>query len=374
MDFKILKSVNVLGKSFINSLSDDPHCTYEWFETIESVMKKDVYYVTVYSGEKPVAVTPCFIDRKDIYFANTPKLIPLLRKLLIIADFFNLYNRHVLLCHSPAGCWRSEILLDENYDKKLIMDKISEGIDYICKMERISISCFICVPTSETNLMNSLNNFGYRKLFWRNTYSIAIQWKTFDEYLLNLDRKTRQNIRRELKKSDENGVKIKIISEFGQLSSVLSNLYSNLYMKYNGRQSHYYDASFFESLNRHAGDKTVLFVATKNDKIVGFALCMQQKSHLEGFKSGFDYASCSKNDYVYFNLLYCAPIKWAIENGIKEIYFGTGMAEIKMKRGCKPDASFYFVKCHDRLLDSIARLYNAAPLSLKRKLFHDGIA
>ncbi len=162
LNFKILKSVDTLGKAFINSHSTDPHSTYEWFKMIENIMTQDLYYVTVYCGKNPVAVTPCFVDQKDIYFGSTPKLIPFLHKILIMANFLNLYNRHVLLCHSPAGCWRSDVLFDENYDKSLIMDKISEGIDYLCKMERISICCFICVSASQTNLMNSLNDFGYR--------------------------------------------------------------------------------------------------------------------------------------------------------------------------------------------------------------------
>ena len=236
------------------------------------------------------------------------------------------------------------------------MDKIAEGIDYICKMERVSISCFICVSASETNLTNSLNDFGYRKLSWKKTYSMKIRWKTFDEYLMSLNYKTRKNIRRELKKSDENGVKIEAISEFGHISSVLSSLYSNLYMKYNNRQSPYYDTSFFESLNAYAGNKTTLFLATKNEKTVGFAWCMQHEENFEGFKCGFDYSVISKNDYLYNNLVYCTPIKWAIENGIKEVYYGTGLEEIKIKRGCMPDESFSFVKCHDGMLDSLASL------------------
>ena len=105
LSFKILKSVDALGKDFINPLSKDPHTTYEWFKMIENIMKQDVYYVAVYSGENPIAITPCFIDQKDIYIGNTPKIIPLLHKILVLADILNLYNRHVLLCHSPAGCW-----------------------------------------------------------------------------------------------------------------------------------------------------------------------------------------------------------------------------------------------------------------------------
>ena len=185
---------------------------------------------------------------------------------------------------------------------------------------------------------------------------------------MSLNRQTRENIRRELRKSDENGVKIEVVSEFGHLSDVLSNLYSNLFMKYNKEQTSYYDASFFENLSKHAGDRVILFVAKKKDKIVGFALCMRQKENLEGFKCGFDYSARSKDDFVYFNLAYYTPIKWAIENGIKEVYFGTGMERIKSKRGCKPDETFSFVKCHVGILDSLVRFYSMVPLSLKRKL------
>jgi len=39
MNFKILRSVDALDKNFINSLSSDPHWAYEWFKTIENIMK-----------------------------------------------------------------------------------------------------------------------------------------------------------------------------------------------------------------------------------------------------------------------------------------------------------------------------------------------
>jgi predicted N-acyltransferase len=366
--FKILKSVDSIGKSFIDGISKDPHCTYEWFKTMENIMKQNVYYVTVYCDQSLVAVAPCFIDLEDVYYGNAPKVIPLLKKILIAANLFNIFNRHMLLCYSPAGCFRSEILLDEKYAENQVLDKISEGIDYICKLERISISCFVCVSASEVNLINSLNHFGYRKFFWRNTYSVKIRWKTFDEYLMSLDYKIRKNVRRELKKSEQNGVKIEVLSEFGHLSSILPGLYSNLYFKYNHRRPFYYDVSFFDSLSRHAEDKVRLFVAKKNEKIVGFTLCMQQKGNLEGFKCGFDYSACSKNDYVYFNLTYYTPLKWAIENGIDEVYYGPGMGEIKSRRGCTSVETFSFVKCHDGILDSLARVSSVAPPRLKKKL------
>ena len=373
MDFRILNSVDALGKPFFDSVTADPHCTYEWFRTVEEAWKQEIYYVAVYRGEEPVAVTPCFVDVKDNYFGNTPKLIPFLHKMLVAGSLLNLYNPHVLLCHSLAGCWRSSVLLDGDHDEKEVMDKMSEGIDRLCRLKRAAISCFICVPESEKSLVNSLDQFGYRKYQWKKTYSIRIRWSSFDQYLMSLNCKTRKNIKRELRQCSMNGVEISVVSDFGELSQVLSDLYLNLYCKYYSPDSPYfqypyYDASFFSSLSRYGADKVVLFVASKNGKVVGFTLCMREKEVLEGFKCGFDYSACAKNDYAYFNLLFYAPINWAIENGVKEVYYGTGMGESKMKRGCRPYGSYCFVKTHDGLLSSLVSLYNAVPTALKRKL------
>jgi len=96
--------------------------------------------------------------------------------------------------------------------------------------------------------------------------------------------------------------------------------------------------------------KTKLFIAKKNNEVVGFSLLLRHADVLDCWCCGFKYDFQSKTDFTYFNLCYYAPIKWAIEEGVKKMYFRRKAEKLKLKRGCKPEKTYSFVKCHDELL------------------------
>jgi predicted N-acyltransferase len=57
-----------------------------------------------------------------------------------------------------------------------------------------------------------------------------VRWSSFDDYLKSLEsHKTRNAVRREIKKCTENGVATAEEKDFGDLSMTLAELYSNLF-------------------------------------------------------------------------------------------------------------------------------------------------
>jgi len=67
---------------------------------------------------------------------------------------------------------------------------------------------------------------------------------------------------------------------------------------------------------------------------------------------GFNYSIQTKTDFVYFNLCYHAPVKWAMRRpskNILQIYDGKG----ELDRGCRPEVIFSFVKYQNRFLEVV---------------------
>ncbi len=210
-------------------------------------------------------------------------------------------------------------------------------------------SSFLFVSEFDRLLMDNLQNLNYLKSPGITTLYLDIQWSSFEDYLKSLKRKTRENIRREIKKFKENGVRIEE-HELGNLSENIAELTSNLSSKYDKNVKNIFNNSFFTTLSGHAKNKTKLFIAKKNNEVIGFSLLLRQGNILDGWLTGFKYEAQSKTDFTYFNLCYYVPIQWAIEQNIKKIYYRSKAENVKLDRGCKPEKTYSFVKCHDELL------------------------
>jgi predicted N-acyltransferase len=83
---------------------------------------------------------------------------------------------------------------------------------------------------------------------------------------------------------------------------------------------------------------------------------------MDVFMAGFDYSFQTKTDFTYFNLCYYAPIQMAIKEGIQKIYYRRKAEKVKLARGCEPEKTFSFVKCHNNLLRTIINIAARTPI------------
>ena len=350
---RVFKTVDEIGQESIDALVDDGFFTYGWLKTLEiskPPIALDPFYVTAYDKGKLVAFTPCFRDVADQYFQYGPNIVPHMKRVLSMCNRLHIRQDHVLLCYSP-WCFRTKIFLDKNYNEGSLITKLSEEIDAVCKKEKILFSSFLFVSEFDKNLITNLERLGYYKFFWQSTLYIDVCWPTFEDYLKSLRTTVRHEVRREVKNCLENGTTIEAITDFKDLSKILSDLSLNLSLKYN-KWAQRLEPFFFECLSDYAKANTVVFVAKKNGVVVGFSLFIRQGETLDAFIGGFNYELRSRTDFTYFNLVYYTPINWAIQEGIRKIYFRWGSEKAKYKRGCKPEMIYSFVKCHNKLVSS----------------------
>jgi len=355
---KAFKTINSINKEEIDSIADDGFFTYGWFKTLETSqpMKIDPLYLIVYEADKIVAFAPCFIDKENHYFIFGPSVMPFMSRFLKMSNKFGLSKKHVLLCYSPY-CYRTKVSLGKNLNECLVLNDLTKEIDAICKKEKILFSSFLFVSEFDKRLLMHLENMGYHKFFYRNTLYLDVRWRNFEDYLQSLKGDVRKNVRREIKSCKKNGVIIEEMNEFKDLSTTLSDLYSNLLLKYQKNVKSPFSASFYESLSDYAKDKTKVFIAKKKGVVIGFSICLRQGEILDVFHCGFNYDLMEKSDFVYFNIVYYEPIKWALQEGIRKIYYRITAEDVKYRRGCKPERVYSFVKCHNKFLDTLIGNY-----------------
>jgi predicted N-acyltransferase len=291
--------------------------------------------------------------------------------MLIIGRRLGFCQEHVLLCYSPLS-YRSEVLIGKTSEKKHILNLLAEKIDAFCKKERILFSSFLFVSEFDELLTGNLQNFGYLKSPGLTNFYLDVRWSSFNDYLESFNCKLRKNIRREIRKCAENSVAIEEL-EFVDLPAYVSELTSNLNLKYTNKVTSY--SSLLSKLSEHAKDKTKVFIAKKNNEVVGFSLNLRQGDILDTCFTGFKYDILTNTDFIYFNVCYYAPIRWAIEEGIKKIYYRDRGEKVKLHRGCKPENTYSFLKCHDELLGPLINNLLRTPLYShlsQRELGHSG--
>jgi predicted N-acyltransferase len=356
-EVKVFRSVDGIGRDAINSIADDAFFTYDWFKTLETQKSFPVspFYLAVYDDDRLIAFTSCFLDLSDAYFYVGPRLryaMPFLKNMLNFGRQHGFCQEHILLCYSPYSV-RSRILQENNREEKLVFSLLANKIDAICKKERVLFSSFLFVSEFNEFLMENLQNFSYLKSPGITTFYLDVCWSSFEDYLKSLKKKTAQNVRREMKRCAESGVTIEE-KEISSLSAKdFSDLSHNNNLKYDKNARNIFDPSFFNRLNEFAGEKTVLFVAKKNNEVVGFCLVLRQGDVADVWMPGFRYDDLTNTDFTYFNVVYYAPIQWAIREGIRKMYFRNKAERVKLSRGCKPEETFSFVKCHDGILGPV---------------------
>jgi predicted N-acyltransferase len=348
-EVRVFHTVDDVRES-IDQLSDDSFFTYGWFKTLESFgMLPDPLYLTASYEGSTIAIAPCFIDKINDFFSWGPNIIPFLHRLLNVSQRLGLYKNNVLLCYSPACC-RTKILFDKNYNDTSVLSLLSKKIDNICKEQKVLFSSFLFVSEFDELLMKNLEHLNYMKFPNIVTFYLDLSWSNFDDYLNSLKPGMRKKIRREIKKCSDNGVTIKEEHITENIADKLSELEAIVSSKYDPTSNNKLPSSFFLTLQKYAKDKIRLFVARKNDEVIGFSLLLQHKELLDVYMYGSDYTAQTNTFFTYFNLAYYKPIQLAIDEKIKKIYFRYLNEKVRLDRGCRPEQTYSFIKCHNVLL------------------------
>ena len=356
-EVKILKTIDEIGRA-IDSIADDGFFTYGYFKALEMSKPFDIppLYLAMYDEGEIVAAIPCYISSESGVSVSENSR-PSVRKIMNLGRVFGFNTERLLVCSSPSS-YHSEILFEKRHQNKAILKQICKKIDDICREERVSFSSFPYVSECEDFLVHNLLDFGYLKFPSENTLSLDVRWSSFEDYLGSLEsHKIRTTVRREIKKCRESGVSIAEEPDFGDFAETLANLHSSLFSKYNKGVESPRNASFFKGLSEYAKDKTRVFVAKRDDRIVGFSLSLQQKDTLDVHLCGFDYDAQLNTDFTYFNVVYYATIKLAIEEGIRRVHYSIKSERVKQKRGCKLEKTYSFIKCHNRLVRPLYKFY-----------------
>ena len=205
------------------------------------------------------------------------------------------------------------------------------AIEIEARRRNVEVS-FTQVLDEEPELQRLLHQRGYLRC--RNV-PIAIldpKWDSFEGYMASLARKTRAEFQRQTNRNREAGCAVAIEEQPGDTEGRLLQLLDWNSEKHNGRPFSAGDG-FFRELAHHLGTDVRVFTARKSGHVTGVVVVLLQGDSAFAIVAGVDPLAGS-DDYTYFETVFNSPIAMALDSG-KRLYYGRGMYELKLRRGCR---------------------------------------
>jgi len=187
---------------------------------------------------------------------------------------------------------------------------------------------------------------------WRNE-----GFESFDDYLARFRSKRRNQIKRERKAMEHDGISIEIVSG----AAIADSLFESMFECYRstvenhtwGRQ--YLNLHFFELLRERFKHRLCFVIARRNGELIAGTINVVKNNVLYGRYWG----ALQNSRYLHFNVCYYAAIEHCIATGIQRFEPGAG-GDYKFLRGfdAQPTYSLHFL-AEPRLAEAVRQYLQA---------------
>jgi uncharacterized protein len=188
-------------------------------------------------------------------------------------------------------------------------------------------------------------------LFYDNMLKLDA-FETFDDYLHSFRRTTRRAMQRDLKRTQDAGIDLRVLQEFGGLDDSFAGMYKETYSRH-GTSYYHHPASFWRTLSERCGATTEAAAAFHQEELIGFSVLLESRRRGEmwTYRIGRRTDGPWGDAPYYFALSFYTPIRRAIELGYRRLWLGPAGYEAKRVRGAEQIplySYFWFPRRFDR--------------------------
>lgn len=338
---------------------DNPLSTYGWLLAVEETLIRDispVYFVFQESG-KIAGATVCYtVSRKANILSFDDLLFGRLKSVANSLGFsflpgmvccpFKSSGQHILLAGDPDG-----------EQEKKIVERLLDAMEAEASQRNMTLG-FCQVWKQEDMLINRLLQRGfYQTLDLPLTY-LNISWDNFEGYKSYIRKKSlkwKRNIAQDMNKNCRSGVKIELVEDISGEEDLMVELLNNNYMKHN-HVNLPYNNNILNRLKTNLKEDVGIYRAVKNGRTIGLSVLVKKNTEWNFVLVGVDHELAQK-DATYFNILFYRPIQDAISSQIKRIYYGSGLYDLKIRRGCDMMRTHVFYKSPHPMLNFVVKIW-----------------
>lgn len=188
-------------------------------------------------------------------------------------------------------------------------------------------------------------------------YGLQYHWRnsgytSFDEFLSRFSSKRRNQIRRERRDPERQGIALEVFTGRTASPTIIDHAYrcylSTVDKHFWGRQ--YLNREFFDEVCSRLGDRIMIVVAREGRRPLAAAFNLVGTTALYGRYWG----AVEDRQFLHFNVCYYAGIEYCIEHKLSVFEPGAG-GEHKLSRGFEPTVTHSTHLVQDNRLDMVVR-------------------
>lgn len=164
--------------------------------------------------------------------------------------------------------------------------------------------------------------------------TISLPGGSFADWLGELPRKKRKNVRHEIKAYEAAGWRTEVVP-LGAVIDDAVPLVAALQDKHGALGEPRALARLLARQAQAFGERAIAFVGRLHGQIGAFALAYRHGDVLEIRMAGLNYDLAPEAAYAYFNVMYYAPISHAYASGARAVHLGVSSLRAKVLRGAR---------------------------------------
>jgi predicted N-acyltransferase len=342
-EVRVYTSFNQLNEIEWRSLIDDSHrfiCP-EYLKSMEESHDEglDMRFAMVYTENKLIGVMAFqithFTTSDEAY---SSKLLKFLNQTVRLLRSRHVHN--ILICGNAFATGEHGFKFSDIVSAEKSAEFIHAAMLKIRKLEkrrgkRICAMLIKDFYPSSKELAEKLADKGYKSFQVDHNMVMPVNpsWKTFENYLDDLNTKFRTKAKSALSKSAPLEIGEPEIDVLIEHDERIKGLYNNVFEKADFRLGKF-NLSTISELKKNMGDHFQIRTYTLNGKLVGFSTAMICDNVLEAHTIGIDYDE-NREFAVYQRMLYDF-VETAIQKKCTRIVFGRTAEEIKSTIGAFP--------------------------------------
>ncbi len=172
-------------------------------------------------------------------------------------------------------------------------------------------------------------------------FEINESWHCIDDYVIDLNKKYRDQYKRARKKAMDIEKRKLDLNEIIAQENKIYDLYLHV-AKNAPFNTFLIHKNHFSSMKRNLGHDLLFYGYFLNEELIGFNTLIKNGVAMDTYFLGYD-EKIQREKMLYLNMLY-DMIGYSIKKGFKKIIFGRTALEIKSSVGAQPQAMFGYIK------------------------------
>ncbi len=227
-------------------------------------------------------------------------------------------------------------------DQKLWVRRMLDVMENYALDHKSSIGFSRLLSVQQT-LSNELKRRKYCHAYGLPEAKININWHDEASYLKNLqsiNKSYYKSAKKEINRFRKSGITIQ--GWDGENAQDVAELIEEHFNERNSIKTTITPESLSE-LKFKLKDSCIVYLAIKEEKIIGVAILLKKGDSARAWKVGVDHKA-DNNNFTYFNLAYYNLLADAVNSNLNLVWYGAGVLDAKLRRGCMVELTDFYYK------------------------------